>query len=44
MKKTIIALLMMLFFITTVYSKDTIKFTSPDGLPALHKLIYPTEE
>lgn len=35
MKKTIIALLMMLFFITTVYSKDTIKFTSPDGLPAL---------
>lgn len=35
MKKTIIALFMMLFFITAVYSKDTIKFTSPDGLPAL---------
>lgn len=35
MKKTIIALFMMLFFITAVYSKDTVKFTSPDGLPAL---------
>lgn len=35
MKKKIIALFMMLFFITAVYSKDTVKFTSPNGLPAL---------
>lgn len=35
MRKTIIALFMVLFFITTVYSKDIVKFTSPDGLPAL---------
>lgn len=35
MKKITIALFMMLFFITTVYSKDVIIFTSPDGLPAL---------
>lgn len=35
MKKTIIALFMMLFFITAVYSKDTVKFTFPNGLPAL---------
>ncbi len=35
MKKITIALFMMLFFITAVYSKDVIIFTSPDGLPAL---------
>ncbi|MDU1910795.1 ABC transporter substrate-binding protein [Fusobacterium sp.] len=35
MKKKIIALFMMLFFITTVYSEDVITFVFPDGLPAL---------
>lgn len=35
MKKLTITLFMMFFFITAVYSKDTIKFSFPDGLPAL---------
>lgn len=35
MKKIIIILFMMLFFITAVYSKDVVTFAFPDGLPAL---------
>lgn len=35
MKKIIIVLFMMLFFITAVYSKDVVTFAFPDGLPAL---------
>ena len=35
MKKIIIVLFMMIFFITAVYSKDVVTFAFPDGLPAL---------
>lgn len=35
MKKIILTLFTILFFITTTYSKDDITFSFPDGLPAL---------